>query len=97
MHIAAELIGSVRQHPTITETVIPIRNGLRVVALFISSPIWSMKSLMGEQQYLAIRPPTTMVSIGVRMMSTGVFLEMRFPASAPIITAMYEPTGPPNL
>ena len=39
MQIAAELMGRVRQQPTMTETVMPMRNGLSVVALLIKEPI----------------------------------------------------------
>ena len=97
MHMAAELIGRVRQQPTMTDTVIPIRNGFNVVALLTKAPICNIKSLIGEQQYLANNPPMMIVTIGVSIMSTGVFFETKFPSSAPIITARYAPTGPPNL
>ena len=95
-HMATELMGRVRAHPTSTDTVIPMRNGLSVVARLIRAPSDSMKSLIGEQQYFASRPPMTIVTIGVMIMSTGVFFETSMPTSAPITTARYAPTGPPN-
>lgn len=36
--MATELMGRVRAQPTMTETVIPIQNGLSLVALFTTSP-----------------------------------------------------------
>ncbi len=46
MAMAALLIGSVRSIPIVKDSMIPIQNGWRVVALFIPSPIncmnWAM-------------------------------------------------------
>ena len=55
-----------------------------------------MKSLIGEQQYFANRPPHTMVTRGVSIMSTGVLFDMRLPSTVPMMTVTYAPTGPPN-
>ena len=96
MHIAAELIGRVNVQPTSTDTVIPIMNGLSLVASFTIEPRYSMKSLIGEQQYFAINPPVMIVTRGVRIISTGVFFETNAPTLEANTTETYAPTGPPN-
>ena len=96
MQSAAELIGSVRRQPTETETKTPIIKGLSMVARLITSPNDITHSLIGTQQYLANKPPTTTATRGVTMISIGVRFDMSEPASIPTMEARYAPIGPPN-
>ena len=87
IHNAAELIGSVKKQPTMTDTSTPITKGLSIVARLITSPSDITHSLIGAQQYMANKPATTTEHSGVMMMSTGVRFDTNEPASTPTTEA----------
>ena len=95
IHNAAELMGSVRMQPTDTATTTPIAKGFSSVARFINSPNDITHSPIGTHIYCATRPPATMVTRGVMMMSTGVRFDTSEPISIATIVARYAPMGLP--
>ena len=93
--IAAELIGKVKATPIITETIIPIIKGFKVVAQTTSLPT----ALAASPIYFAVKTvskaPTIIVTKGVTIISTLVFLLTRFPTSAATIAITKTAKGPP--
>ena len=94
-HIAAELIGRVSAIPTTTETIIPITSGWSFVAHIIRFPIELAAIPIYFAQSTERSAPVIIVTRGVTMMSTFVFLDTSRPASAAIIAITRTASGPP--
>ena len=93
--MAALEIGSVNATPTMTETRMPMRNGCWVVAHMIRLPtLEAAVPMYGANKYA--RPqPEKMVTSGVTMMSTFVFLLTSLPSSAATMASTSTARGPP--
>ena len=80
----------------VTDTTIPIKNGLSSVALIINKPIAFIKELTYGPIKSPTNKPTRIVMLGVIIISSLVDFETSFPNSTPKIVARKTPTGPPS-
>ena len=96
MQSAAELIGKVSTIPTITEIIIPIQNGCKVVASMMVSPSPLIRLFITGPKNVPILTPDIMVTAGVIIISILVSFETTFPSSTLNQAAIQAPAGPPN-
>ena len=94
--VAALETGRVRMMPISTATMMLINTGCNSTAHIISSPVCVMAAAMAGPANRAAAMPAISVAAGVAMMSTGVVLLTSLPVSAPTVTAIKQPTGPPS-
>ena len=93
--IAALLIGRVSAIPTITEMIIPIKNGCSSVAHMIAAPTLLAAFPIAGARSIARRLPITIVTNGVTIISILVSFETAFPNSAASTVMIRTASGPP--
>ena len=93
--IAALLIGSVSAIPTITDTIIPMKNGCNSVAHMIAVPTVLAAAPIAGAHPSESRTPTQIVTNGVTIISIFVSFETSFPNSAAKIVTTKTARGPP--
>ena len=93
--IAALLIGSVSAIPTITDIIIPIKNGCNSVAHMIAEPTLLAALPIAGARSIARRLPITIVTKGVTIISILVSFDTALPHSAVRIIMIRTANGPP--
>ena len=94
-HIAALLIGRVSAIPTITETIIPMKNGWSSVAHMMALPTALAAFPIPGAHHIASRMPAVMVTKGVTMISIFVSFETSLPSSDAKMVTISTARGPP--